>query len=179
LIIMLTVLLSTIGIFGGLATFKMNVVIIMTGIGLIALAGIVVKNGIVLIDYIDLLKKRKKNEFGMEEHEDLPLDDIKDCIAEAGRVRLRPVLLTAMTTILGLIPLATGLNIDFVGLFKEFKPNIFIGGDNVAFWGPMSWAIIFGLTFSTILTLVIVPTIYFLLNRAKISIYRIWRKNVH
>lgn len=172
LIIMLTVLLSTIGIFGGIATFKMNVVIIMTGIGLIALAGIVVKNGIVLIDYIDLLKRRKKNELGLEEHEDLPLDVIKDCIAEAGKIRLRPVMLTAFTTILGLLPLATGFNFDFVGFFREFHPNIFIGGDNVAFWGPISWAIIFGLTFSTILTLVIVPTIYFMLNRAKISIYR-------
>ncbi len=160
LIILTSVLFSTIGVFGGLWTFRMDFVIIMTGIGIISLAGIVVNNAIVLIDYIELLKKRKRKELGLAEDEFLPVNAATECIIEGGKTRLRPVLLTAITTILGLLPMAIGLNFDFEGLFRNYDPNIYFGGDNAAYWGPMSWTVIFGLTFSTFLTLVIVPVMY-------------------
>jgi multidrug efflux pump subunit AcrB len=159
-IILVSVLFSTIGVFGGIATFKMDFVVVMTGIGIVSLAGIVVNNAIVLIDYIELLKKKKRAELGLKEDEFLPVGEATQTIIEGGRTRLRPVLLTAITTILGLIPLAVGLNIDFGGLLRELKPNIYFGGDMVAFWGPISWTVIFGLTFATFLTLVIVPVMY-------------------
>jgi multidrug efflux pump subunit AcrB len=174
LIIMVSVLLSTIGVFGGLATFKMDFVIIMTGIGIISLAGIVVKNAIVLIDYIDLTKLRKRVELGLDEKDTLPMDIEVECVIRAGKTRLRPVLLTALTAILGLLPLAAGMNINFDTLLTHFNPHIYFGGDNVAFWGPISWTIIFGLTFSTILTLVIVPVIYHILYRAKIRLGKLF-----
>jgi multidrug efflux pump subunit AcrB len=159
-IIMASVLFSTIGVFGGIATFKMDFVVVMTGIGIVSLAGVVVNNAIVLIDYIEILKKQKRKDLGLKEGEFLPVSDATQCVIEGGRTRLRPVLLTAITTVLGLIPLAIGLNIDFGGLLREFKPNIFFGGDMVIFWGPISWTVIFGLTFATFLTLVIVPVMY-------------------
>ena len=159
-IILVSVLFSTIGVFGGIATFRMDFVVVMTGIGIVSLAGIVVNNAIVLIDYIELLKKKKRAELGLKEDEFLPVSAATETIIEGGRTRLRPVLLTAITTILGLIPLAVGLNIDFGGLLRELKPNIYFGGDTVAFWGPISWTVIFGLTFATFLTLVIVPVMY-------------------
>jgi multidrug efflux pump subunit AcrB len=169
-IIMTSVVLSTIGVFGGLATFKMDFVIIMTGIGLISLAGIVVKNAIVLIDYIDLVKLRKRRELGLDDRASLPKNIEIDCLVQASKTRLRPVLLTAATTLLGLLPLASGMNIDFISLFEHFDPNIYFGGDNVAFWGPLSWTIIFGLTFSTFLTLLVVPAVYNILWRVKVRI---------
>lgn len=159
-IIMASVLFSTIGVFGGIATFRMDFVVVMTGIGIVSLAGIVVNNAIVLIDYIELLKQKKRREMGLRDGEFLPVHVAVECIVEGGRTRLRPVLLTAITTVLGLIPLAVGLNIDFGGLLREFKPNIYFGGDMVIFWGPISWTVIFGLTFATFLTLVIVPVMY-------------------
>jgi multidrug efflux pump len=159
-IIMSSVLFSTIGVFGGLATFKMDFVVVMTGIGIVSLAGIVVNNAIVLIDYIELLKRKKREDLGLEEYDFLSVSDSTEAIIEGGRTRLRPVLLTAITTVLGLIPLAVGLNIDFGGLLRDFKPNIYFGGDMVIFWGPISWTVIFGLTFATFLTLVIVPVMY-------------------
>ncbi|VAW28941.1 Efflux system associated with Geranylgeranyl-PP synthase, inner membrane transporter (RND type), partial [hydrothermal vent metagenome] len=146
-IIMFSVILSTIGVFGGLATFHMDFVVLMTGIGLVSLAGVVVNNAIVLIDYIGLVKLRKKKEMGITESDDLPMDVAMECIVQAGKTRLRPVLLTAITTVLGLIPLAVGLNINFITLMRNFNPQLFFGGDNTAFWGPMSWTVIFGLTF--------------------------------
>lgn len=176
LIIMVSVLLSTIGVFGGIATFKMDFVIIMTGIGIISLAGIVVKNAIVLIDYIDLTKLRKRFELGLDKKATLPEDIEVECTIQAGKTRLRPVLLTALTAILGLIPLAAGLNINFNTFLESFQPHIYFGGDNVAFWGPLSWTIIFGLTFSTLLTLIIVPVIYHILYRGKIGLKRIMEK---
>ena len=175
-IIMISVLFSTIGVFGGLATFRMDFVVIMTGIGLVSLAGIVVNNAIVLIDYTDLLKLRKRTELGMEENALLPKDIALDCVIQAGRTRLRPVLLTAVTTLLGLIPLASGLNIDFLSLFEHFDPKIYFGGDNVAFWGPISWTIIFGLTFSTFLTLIVVPAMYHVLYLGKIRIHEMRKR---
>ena len=160
LIIMVSVLFSTIGVFGGIATFKMDFVVVMTGIGIVSLAGVVVNNAIVLIDYIEILKRQKRKELGLKEGEFLPVAAATECVIEGGRTRLRPVLLTAITTVLGLIPLAIGLNIDFGGLLSEFKPNLYFGGDMVIFWGPISWTVIFGLTFATFLTLVIVPVMY-------------------
>jgi len=159
-IILASIVFSTIGVFGGLATFKMDFVVVMTGIGIISLAGIVVNNAIVLVDYIELLKARKRKELGLEEGSFLPMEVATECIEVGGKTRLRPVLLTAITTILGLLPLAMGLNIDFRGLFTNFAPNLYIGGPQVLFWGPMAWTVIFGLTFSTFLTLIIVPVMY-------------------
>ncbi len=160
LIIMTSVLFSTIGVLGGLATFKIDFVVVMIGIGLVSLAGIVVNNAIVLIDYIGLLKERRRVELGLPEGAFLPTADATDCVITAGKTRLRPVLLTAITTILGLIPMAIGMNLDFYGAFSQFNPDLYFGGDNVIFWGPISWTVIFGLTFSTFLTLVIVPVMY-------------------
>jgi multidrug efflux pump subunit AcrB len=160
LIIMVSVLFSTIGVFGGIATFKMDFVVVMTGIGIVSLAGVVVNNAIVLIDYIEILKRQKRKDLGLREGEFLPVAAATACVIEGGRTRLRPVLLTAITTVLGLIPLAIGLNIDFGGLLSEFKPDLYFGGDMVIFWGPISWTVIFGLTFATFLTLVIVPVMY-------------------
>lgn len=166
-IIIMTVLFSTIGVFLGLAIFNMDFVIIMTGIGIVSLAGIVVNNAIVLIDYIDLLKSRKREELGLEENAPLNSKDAIDCIKKGGEKRLRPVLLTAITTVLGLLPLATGMNINFSKLLTEFNPEIFFGGDNALFWGPMAWTVIFGLTFATFLTLIIVPVMYLLSDKLR------------
>ena len=163
IIIMTSVVFSTIGVFMGLVVFQMDFVIMMTMIGIISLAGIVVNNAIVLIDYIELTRKRRREELGEEVR--LSMDEIVESIITAGKTRLRPVLLTAITTILGLIPLATGINIDFIKFFQEYDFDFFIGGDNVIFWGPMSWTIIFGLTFATFLTLIIVPVMYLFFDK--------------
>ncbi|RLD69999.1 MAG: AcrB/AcrD/AcrF family protein [Bacteroidetes bacterium] len=174
--IIFTVLLSTIGVFGGLATFKMDFVVVMTGIGIVSLAGVVVNNGIVLIDYISLLKVRKRKELGLPDGAKLPPEDAKECIVQGGKTRLRPVLLTAITTILGLLPLAVGFNVDFISFMNTFDPKIYFGGDNVAFWGPMSWTVIFGLSFATFLTLVIVPSMYHVLVQGKYKIDKLFLK---
>ena len=165
LIIIATVLFSTIGVFLGLGIFKMEFVVIMTGIGIISLAGIVVNNGIVLIDYIDLTRQRKREELGLPEDAFLPRKDQIEALVLAGRTRLRPVLLTAITTILGLVPLAVGLNFDFFSLYTHFDPKISTGGESVAFWGPMSWTVIFGLSFATFLTLLVSPVMYMITIR--------------
>ena len=159
-IILASVFFSIIGVLGGLATFKMDFVIMMTGIGIIALAGVVVNNAIVLVDYIGLLKKRKREELGIGPKGRLPDEVAKECVIEGGKTRLRPVLLTAVTTILGLLPLAIGMNIDFESLFRTLKPNIYFGGDNAMYWGPLASTVIFGLAFATIVTLIIVPVMY-------------------
>jgi multidrug efflux pump len=153
LIILSEILFSIIGVFLGFAIFKMEFSIVMTGIGIVALAGIVVRNGILLVEFTDHLI-----ETGMAPYE---------AIIEAGRIRMTPVILTASATILGLIPLAVGLNIDFVTLFTHFNPHIFFGGDSVAFWGPLSWTMIFGLGFSTFLTLILVPAMYLITVKLK------------
>ena len=169
LIIIGSVVFSTIGVFGGIATFKMPVVILMTGIGIVSLAGVVVNNAIVLIDYIDYLKLKRKEALGMDLDDNLSKEEIVNCIVDAGKTRLRPVLLTAITTILGLLPMAIGLNIDFITMFTNFEPHIFLGGDNAAFWSAMSWTVIFGLSFATFLTLIIVPVMYLLANKIKLK----------
>jgi len=164
IIIVTSVVFSTIGVFLGLGIFQMDFVILMTGIGIVSLAGVVVNNAIVLIDYTDLVRARMREERGLKEGEYLSIPEAIEAIVESGRTRLRPVLLTAITTVLGLVPLATGFNIDFFGLFKSFSPDLYWGGDNAAFWGPMAWTVIFGLTFATFLTLVAVPAMYLLVD---------------
>lgn len=176
-IIIATVIFSTIGVFLGLGIFQMEFVVIMTGIGIISLAGIVVNNGIVLVDYIDLTLQRKREERGLPEDAFLPTDVQIDALVEAGRTRLRPVLLTAITTVLGLVPLAIGLNFDFFSLYTTFDPKITIGGESVAFWGPMSWTVIFGLTFATFLTLLMSPVMYLLTIRFSYRIKK-WTGNL-
>ena len=173
IIIILTVVFSTIGVFFGLALFNMDFVIIMTGIGIVSLAGIVVNNAIVLIDYIDLLKTRKRKELKLEQDTPLETHLAMKCIEEGGQKRLRPVLLTAITTILGLLPMATGMNINFYTLLTELDAQIFFGGDNATFWGPMAWTVIFGLTFATFLTLIIVPVMYLLADRVNNKVLKI------
>jgi len=152
-IILTEILFSLIGVFLGFSFFKMTLSILMTGVGVVALAGIVVRNGILLVEFTDLMKEQGMKSF--------------DAIVEAGRTRMTPVILTATATILGLIPLAVGLNIDFVTLFTEFNPHIYFGGDNTAFWGPLSWTMIFGLGFATFLTLIMVPVMYLISDRIK------------
>lgn len=172
-IIMFAVLFSFIGVLLGLVVFQMEFVIMMTMIGIISLAGVVVNNAIVLIDYTNLLRKRRREELGLGEFEQLPMEDIIASITMAGKTRLRPVLLTAITTVLGLIPLAMGINIDFTTLLTEYDPNFYLGGDNTIFFGPMSWTIIFGLTFATFLTLIIIPVMYLLFYRFKLWLHKI------
>lgn len=169
IIILSAVILSLAGVFLGLVIFQMDFVVIMTMMGIISLAGIVVNNAIVLIDYTQILIDRKKEDLGIEDTQYLSKEMYFEIIVAGGKSRLRPVLLTAITTVLGLIPLAVGLNIDFFGLFTKYDPNIYIGGDNVIFWGPLAWTVIFGLTFATFLTLIVVPAMFYLVNRAKIK----------
>jgi multidrug efflux pump subunit AcrB len=170
LIIMMTVLFSTIGVFLGIAIFGMKISVIMTGIGIVSLAGVVVNNAIVLIDYIDLSIARRKEELGIASDKNLPAHEMIAAIVHSGRTRLRPVLLTAITTVLGLVPLAVGMNINFYTLMSELDPQIYFGGDNVSFWGPLSWTVIFGLTFATFLTLVLVPVMYLLVERIRLAL---------
>lgn len=172
IIIISSVGLSLAGVFLGMLIFNMDFIIIMTMMGIISLAGIVVNNAIVLIDYTQILIDRKKYELKMDSDQLLTKRQYFDLIVAGGKSRLRPVLLTAITTVLGLIPLAVGLNIDFFGLFTDYNPNIYFGGDNVIFWGPLAWNVIFGLVFATFLTLVVVPAMFYLVNRMKIKNYK-------
>ncbi|MDD2985470.1 efflux RND transporter permease subunit [Flavobacterium sp.] len=178
IIIMVSVLLSFGGVFFGMVIFKNDFVIIMTMMGIISLAGIVVNNAIVLIDYTQLLIDRKLDEKGLDENGLLSKKEYLEVIVEGGRSRLRPVLLTAITTVLGLVPLAIGLNIDFFNLFINYNPNIYLGGDNVIFWGPLAKTVIYGLIFATFLTLVIVPVMFFLLHKGKIKVKKKKKKNI-
>lgn len=157
-IILSEIIFSIIGVLLGLAIFGMEISIVMTGVGIVALAGIVVRNGILLVEFTDILRGEGKN--------------LHDAIVEAGRVRMTPVLLTATATILGMIPLAVGFNIDFVTMFTELNPKIYFGGDNVAFWGPLSWTIVFGLSFATFITLILVPVMYEMSEQAKERLFK-------
>jgi multidrug efflux pump len=152
-IILTSVIMSTVGVILGLMVFRMPFVIIMTGVGIISLAGIVVNNAIVLIDYIDILRERD----GMNRRE---------ALVQGGMTRLRPVLLTAITTALGLVPLAIGLNFDFFGLYTALSPDLYWGGEQAAWWSPMAVAVIVGIIFATFLTLIVVPVMYSLVDDA-------------
>lgn len=167
LIIMIAIFLSFIGVFGGLMITGWSFVIMMTMMGIISLAGIVVNNGVVLLDYTQILIDRRKVKLDLEDKDLLPMQDATEVIIKSGKARLRPVILTAITTVLGLIPLAIGLNIDFFSLFTEFDPKIYMGGDNVVFWGPLAWTVIFGLIVATFLTLIIVPVLFNITYRIK------------
>lgn len=155
LIILSEIVFSIIGVFLGFAVFGMDISIVMTGVGIMALAGIVVRNGIVLVEFIDLLVQQGT--------------PVAEAVVEGGRTRMTPVILTAIAAILGLIPLAVGLNIDFWTLFNEGKAHLFFGGDNVAFWGPLAWTMVFGLIFATFLTLILVPVMY-IMNKRSIDV---------
>ena len=171
-IIMVAVFLSFIGVFLGLMITGWPFVIMMTMMGIISLAGIVVNNGVVLLDYTDLLIARRKEELNLPSEAQLDKEDVFSAIVTGGKARLRPVLLTAITTVLGLIPLAIGFNIDFFSLFATGNPHIYMGGDNVIFWGPLAWTVIFGLIFATFLTLIVVPVLFYLVN-----VFKIWLKS--
>ncbi len=168
LIIFFAIVLSLIGVLFGMVILKMDFIIIMTMLGIISLAGIVVNNAIVLIDYTQLMIDRRKAELGLELDDLLSRQEYRELIEVGGTARLRPVLLTAITTILGLLPLTFGLNINFISLLSRFDPQIFIGGDNTMFWQPMTLVIISGLSFATFLTLIIVPVLFFIRIRFKI-----------
>ncbi len=157
-IIFFTILLSLIGVFLGFVIFDKEFSVIMSGVGMIALAGIVVKNGILLIEFIDELRDRG-----------VPM---REAVIEGGAIRLTPVLLTASAAVLGLIPLAFGITIDFVGLFRDLSPDLIIGGPSAVFWNILAWTIIFGLTFSTVLTLVLVPCMYYVNERIRDKWFR-------
>ncbi len=152
-IIMSEIIFSIFGVFLGTGIFRNDFSIVMSGIGIVALAGIVVRNGILLIEFMDMMLKE-----GMTPY---------DAIVEAGRTRMTPVLLTATAAILGLIPLGVGLNIDFASFLSTGNPHIYLGGDSVAFWGPLAWTMIYGLSFATFLTLIIVPVMMLLSFRFK------------
>ncbi len=162
LIIISEIAFSIIGVLIGFSLFKMEFSIVMSGVGIIALAGIVVRNGILLVEFTDLLIAKGVPTF--------------DAIVEAGKTRMTPVILTASATMLGLIPLAVGLNMDFVTLFNTGNPHIYFGGDNTAFWGPLSWTMIFGLSFATFLTLILVPVMYLLTARIKNKVRKYTKK---
>jgi len=157
LIILSEIVFSIIGVLIGFSLFKMEISILMVGVGVMALIGVVVRNGILLVEFTDLLRSQ-----GME---------IREAIAEASKTRMTPVLLTALAATLGLVPLAVGLNIDFVTMFTELNPHIYFGGDNVVFWGPLSWTMIFGLIFGTFLTLILVPVLYLIMAQLKQRIF--------
>ena len=162
LIILSEVIFSIVGVLLGVMIFGMDIVILMTGLGIVALGGIVVRNGILIVEFID-----KKKAEGMP---------TRRAIIEGGRTRITPVILTATATMLGLVPLAVGMNINFITMFTELNPHIYFGGDNVAFWGPLAWSIIFGLSFATFLTLMFVPALYELDYTIKLKMQR--RKNL-
>jgi multidrug efflux pump subunit AcrB len=158
LIIITEVIFSIIGVLLGFIITGMPISITMTGMGIVALAGIVVRNGILLVEFTDKLK-----DHGYK---------TRDAIIEAGKTRITPVMLTATAAILGLFPLAIGFNIDFIGLFRNFQPHIHFGGDNVMFFGPLSWSIIFGLAFATFLTLIFIPVMYYIMYAGKVMVKR-------
>jgi multidrug efflux pump len=152
-IVLTEIFFSVIGVLLGYALTGMTISTIMLGVGVIGLAGIVIKNGILLIEFTDELRGR-----GVR---------TREAAIQAGKIRIIPVMLTAIATMLGLLPLAVGFNIDFVSFFRELNPHIFFGGDSVVFWGPLSWTIIFGLIFAFFLTLMMVPSMYLISERLR------------
>ena len=173
-IILTSVVLSLAGVFLGYFFFGGTFSVVFTGVGIIALAGVVVNNAIVLIDYTMLKMRERADELGLANFKELPLEDLRQAVILGGSTRLRPVLLTAITTVLGLIPLAIGLNIDFFSFIANWDPRYFLGGDNTALWGPMAWTIIYGMVFATFLTLIVVPVMIWL-RYATATRFRNWR----
>jgi multidrug efflux pump len=173
LIVLASIILSFTGVFLGIVIFNLTFSILMTMLGIISLTGIIVNNAVVLIDYTQLLFDRKKIDLNLSKEDIIDKNIALDLIKTAGKARLKPVLLTAITTIFGLIPLAVGLNIDFFTLFADWNANIYIGGDNVIFWGPLAWTVIFGITFATFLTLIIVPSMYYIIHLGRIKLKNI------
>jgi multidrug efflux pump subunit AcrB len=159
-IILTEIIFSVIGVLLGFGITRMEVSVVMTGIGIVGLAGIVIKNGILVIEFADELRVR-----GLK---------TREAIIQAGKTRIIPVMLTAIAAILGLIPLAVGFNIDFVRMFSDLDPNIFFGGDNAVFWKPLSWTIIFGLLFAFFMTLIIVPSMYLIAERLRRPMRRMY-----
>jgi len=172
-IVLASIVLSFTGVFLGIVIFNLTFSILMTMLGIISLTGIIVNNAVVLIDYTQLLFDRKKIDLNMSKDDIIDKVTAMELIKIAGKARLKPVLLTAITTIFGLIPLAIGLNIDFFSLFANWNPNVYLGGDNVVFWGPLAWTVIFGITFATFLTLIIVPSMYYIIHLARIKLKNI------
>lgn len=166
-IIIITVVFSTIGVLLGYVLTGKTLGVVFTGVGIISLAGIVVNNAIVLIDYINLLVQNKRQALGLDNMLDMDKEDVKQAVIKGGSTRLRPVLLTAITTVLGLIPLAVEFNINFFTIITELDPKIYFGGDTTAMWGSLAWTVIYGLVFSTFLTLVVVPAMYWVAYRLK------------
>ena len=152
-IVITEIFFSVIGVFLGYAISGITLASIMVGVGVVGLAGIVIKNGILLIEFTDELRSRGYR--------------TREAAIQAGKIRIIPVMLTAVATILGLLPLAVGFNIDFAGMFQHLDPHIFFGGESVVFWGPLSWTIIFGLIFSFFLTLIMVPGMYLIAERLR------------
>jgi multidrug efflux pump len=159
-IILTEIVFSVIGVLLGFTLTGMNVSVVMTGLGIVGLAGIVVKNGILVIEFADELRSR-----GLK---------TREAVIEAGKTRIIPVLLTALAAILALIPLAVGFNINFITLFSELNPHIYFGGDNTVFWKPLAWTIIFGLAFAFFMTLVIVPSMYLIAERLRRPMRRMY-----
>lgn len=160
IIIFAEVVFSIIGVLLGYGIFGMDFSAVMTGVGVVALLGIVVRNGILLVEFTDLLIAG-----GMP---------IREAVVEAARIRMTPVVLTATATILGMIPLAIGFNIDFIGLFTHGNPDIWLGGENVVFWGPLAWTIVFGLGYATFITLLVVPVMYLLNDKFKTWVFNLF-----
>jgi len=159
-IILTEIIFSVIGVLLGFSIFGMEASVLMTGLGIVGLAGIVVKNGILVIEFAEELRSR-----GMK---------TKEAVIQAGKTRIIPVLLTALAAILGFIPIAVGFNINFITLFSDLNPHIFFGGDNVAFWKPLSWTIIFGLIFAFFMTLIVVPAMYLIAERLRRPMRRMY-----
>ncbi len=159
-IILSEIVFSIIGVLLGFAITGMTVSVVMTGIGIVGLAGIVVKNGILVIEFADELRSRGYK--------------TREAVIQAGKIRIIPVLLTAVAAILALIPLAIGFNINFVTLFSDLNPHIFFGGDSAVFWAPLSWTIIFGLAFAFFMTLVMVPGMYLIAERLRRPMQRLY-----
>jgi multidrug efflux pump subunit AcrB len=152
-IILTEILFSIIGVILGFAITGMGISVVMTGIGIVGLAGIVVKNAILVIDFADELRAR-----GMK---------TREAVIQAGKIRIIPVMLTALAAIFALLPLAIGFNINFVTMFSELNPHIFFGGDSAVFWKPLAWTIIFGMAFAFFMTLIMVPSMYLIAERLK------------
>jgi multidrug efflux pump subunit AcrB len=159
-IILTEILFSIIGVLLGFAITGMTVSAVMTGMGIVGLAGIVVKNGILVIEFADELRAR-----GLK---------TREAVIQAGKIRIIPVLLTALAAILALVPLAVGFNINFITLFSSLDPQIYFGGDNTVFWKPLAWTIIFGLAFAFFMTLIIVPGMYLIAERLRRPMRRMY-----